>query len=344
MVRINKRGVAIRDFILNNVSRNPSDIASIAASEFSISRQAVNKHLKKLCTEDALSSEGNSRSKKYQLVKKLVLEESYPLNGSVKEDKLWRETVSQLIKEVPDNVNDIWHYGLTEMFNNAIDHSNGNFVNVRLDESAIDYTMCISDDGEGIFKKIKRELNLDDERHSVLELAKGKFTTDPENHSGEGIFFSSRTFDSYSIVSGKVEFSHYHHDERDWVMQDDDNIDGTYIVMRLLKNSKTDIKKVLDKFTSGGDKAFSKTIVPVSMALYGDDKLVSRSQAKRVLVGIEKFKEVVFNFKGVETIGQAFADEICRVFKNKNPNITISSMYTNKQLKGMIQRALANNH
>jgi NMD protein affecting ribosome stability and mRNA decay len=114
--------------------------------------------------------------------------------------------------------------------------------------------------------------------------------------------------------------------------------------MNLSKNSKTDIGKVFDKFSSGDDKAFSKTIVPVRLAQYGDDKLVSRSQAKRVLVRIERFKEVIFNFKDVESIGQAFADEIFRVFRNKNTHIAISSMYANKQVKGMIQRALANNH
>jgi anti-sigma regulatory factor (Ser/Thr protein kinase) len=344
MARINKRGIAIRDYILNNVSRNPSDIASLAASKFSISRQAVNKHLKKLCSEDALSSEGKSRGKKYKLVINIILWESYPLDGSVREDKVWRETVSPLFKEMPKNVIDVWHYGLTEMFNNAIDHSSGSRVWIELKETAIDYTLIIFDDGEGIFRKIQREMNLDDERHAVLELAKGKFTTDPSNHSGEGIFFSSRTFDHYSIVSGEVVFTHYHDDERDWIVQDNGDIDGTHIYMNLSKNSKTDIGKVFDKFSSGDDKAFSKTIVPVRLAQYGDDKLVSRSQAKRVLVRIERFKEVIFNFKDVESIGQAFADEIFRVFRNKNTHIAISSMYANKQVKGMIQRALANNH
>jgi len=38
-------------------------------------------------------------------------------------------------------------------------------------------------------------------------LAKGKLTTDPKRHSGEGIFFSSRMFDEFDILSGGV-FSH----------------------------------------------------------------------------------------------------------------------------------------
>ena len=57
------------------------------------------------------------------------------------------------------------------------------------------------DEGEGIFLKIQKALNLYDTRESLLELAKGKFTTDPANHSGEVIFFSSKMFDHFSIHS-----------------------------------------------------------------------------------------------------------------------------------------------
>jgi hypothetical protein len=52
----------------------------------------------------------------------------------------------------------------------------------------------------------------------------------------------------------------------------------------------------------------------VRLAKYGNDQLISRSQAKRLLARIELFKIVLFDFSGVETIGQAFADEIFRVF------------------------------
>ena len=40
-------------------------------------------------------------------------------------------------------------------------------------------------------------------------------------------------------------------------------------------------KKVFDKFTSGDDYGFTKTIVPVKLAQYDENELISRSQAKR---------------------------------------------------------------
>ena len=68
--------------------------------------------------------------------------------------------------------------------------------------------MYLHDNGVGIFKKIQTELRLLDERHAILELAKGKLTTDPKRHTGEGIFFSSRMFDQFDILSGGIFFTH----------------------------------------------------------------------------------------------------------------------------------------
>lgn len=343
MARKSKRGEAVRDYILNNVEDHPSGISAATTKKFNISRQAVNKHIKRLCDQGSLVSAGSGRSKTYQLANKLLLHNSYALDGTQSEDKVWREAIAPLLKGLPDNVMDIWHYGFTEMFNNAIDHSMGTRVELRLKENPLNFSLDINDDGEGIFKKITRDLNLDDERHAALELAKGKFTTDPENHTGEGIFFTSRVFDYFLIISAEVYFSHTREEEYDWIFDDEEDTErGTYISMELAKNSQTRLQKVFDSFTSGGDVGFSKTVIPVSLALYGDDKLVSRSQAKRVLVRVERFKNVLFDFENVESIGQAFADEIFRVFRNKNPNTQLGFVSANSQVQGMVERALQN--
>ncbi|MCH8106164.1 MAG: STAS-like domain-containing protein [Proteobacteria bacterium] len=145
------------------------------------------------------------------------------------------------------------------------------------------------------------------------------------------------------IISDKVYFSLTREDEFDWIFDDEEDTEkGTIISMELAKNSRANLKKVFDCFTSGGDAGFSKTVIPVSRAQYGDDKLVSRSQAKRVLVRIERFKYVLFDFENVESIGQAFADEIFRVFRNKNPNTHLEFVNANSQVQGMVERALQN--
>jgi hypothetical protein len=66
---------------------------------------------------------------------------------------------------------------------------------------------------------------------------------------------------------------------------------------------------------------------------------VSRSQAKRLLARVELFETVMFDFTGVATIGQAFADEIFRVFANQHPNIELTPTHANSDVKRMIARA-----
>ena len=51
---------------------------------------------------------------------------------------------------------------------------------------------------------------------------------------------------------------------------------------------------------------------------------------------------MIFDFDNVETIGQAFADEIFRVFKNQHPEIELTYLKANKQVQQMISRALTN--
>jgi hypothetical protein len=239
-----------------------------------------------------------------------------------------------------ENVRSIWYYGFTEMFNNAIDHSSGTYISVRISKTAAETEITIGDNGVGIFKKIQHALDLLDERHAVLELAKGKLTTDPSRHSGEGIFFSSRMFDDFAILSGEVYFSHHFGKKEDWILQANRDQGGTFVTMRLNNHAARTSKKVFDQFSTDDDYGFTKTVVPVELAQYGDNNLVSRSQAKRLLARIEKFKVVVFDFDGVELIGQAFADEIFRVFSLSHPGIIIEHINANNEVSKMILRAL----
>ncbi len=267
------------------------------------------------------------------------------MDGNLKEDVVWRKDVSPLFAELPENVRYILQYGFTEMLNNAIDHSSGTSVHVYVERTAMASLVQVTDDGEGIFKKLQRELNLEDERHALLELAKGKLTTDPEHHTGEGIFFSSKMFDRFEIVSGKTLFAHSG-SHGDWLWEIPripiDIQMGTSVLMEISNNAAITATEVFDKFASGDeDYGFTKTIVPVRLAQYEQEKLISRSQAKRVLARIEKFKTVVFDFRDVDTIGQAFADEIFRVFSHEHPDIAIIHINANPEIERMIKRAIS---
>ncbi|MGI0494543.1 STAS-like domain-containing protein [Alkalinema pantanalense CENA528] len=339
MSKLLKRSEQIRQFILSHVEEHPQDVAILAAQEFGVSRQAINRHIQALVKQNAIVVEGATRSKRYRLHPLVEWTKTYSLKSHLEEDRVWDSDIKSLIADLPDNVQSIWYYGFTEMLNNAIDHSLGRHVGIVFKRNAINTEIFIHDDGEGIFKKIQRELNLYDERHAVLELSKGKLTTDPKRHSGQGIFFSSRMFDAFDILSGTVHFSHQFHRAEDWIAERQMPGSGTSVFMRLSNNTSRTSKQVFDQFSSGDDYAFTKTVVPVRLAQYGDEMLVSRSQAKRLLASVDKFKVVIFDFAGVEAIGQAFADEIFRVFKQQHSEIEMMPMNGNEDVNKMIRRA-----
>ena len=111
--------------------------------------------------------------------------------------------------------------------------------------------------------------------------------------------------------------------------------------MRLGTKCMRTVKSIFDEYAAPDDYAFTKTVVPVDLAEYGDGTLVSRSQAKRLLTRIDRFTKVLFDFDNVDAIGQSFADEIFRVFANRHPEIEISVLNENKEVKNMIARARA---
>ncbi|MBW2605273.1 MAG: DUF4325 domain-containing protein [Deltaproteobacteria bacterium] len=341
MARLSKRGEEIRQFILKNVENHPKDLVKIASNKFDISRQAINKHIQILVKQKSIQAYGTTRSRQYSLRSVKVLEKSYSLGHNLEEDVVWRNDILLTMDDFPDNVINIWSYCFSEIFNNAIDHSRGKFVAVNVTKTAVTTEIYIYDDGEGIFKKIQRELNLLDESHAVLELSKGKLTTDPSRHTGEGIFFSSRMVDDFIILSGKTYFSHHHTNDIDWIMERQKSQKGTGVFMKMKNNTSKTLKKVFDQFTSGEDYGFNKTVIPVNLVKYGDELLVSRSQAKRLLSRVDRFKTVILDFDGVEAIGQAFADEIFRVFASKNKEIRLVHIKANEDVEQMIVRALS---
>ena len=344
MSEVRARGELIRTFILENVGAHPNDIVRIVCGKFGISRQAASRHIGNLVEEQAIIPSGETRSRTYRLAPQLDWSRWYDIAPGLSESDIW-SGVSMHLDPLPENVRDIWQYGFTEMFNNIVDHSGSTRAFVRIEKAATRTRLQMADFGVGIFRKISQALGLVDERHAVLELAKGKFTTDPKNHSGEGIFFTSRVFDQFQILSGDVYFSHKHGEEEDWILGNDGpptNVDPCTMVTMLLGNhTARRLQAVFDEYADV-DYGFNMTVVPVALAQYGDDKLMSRSQAKRLLVRFDRFRKVVLDFTDVETIGQSFADEIFRVFANSHPDVELVTINVQPQVEAMIKHVRAN--
>lgn len=330
----------IKQFIIDAVAGGQTALASHTAKAFRISPQAAGKHVRDLVEMGVLHATGKTRSRRYTLRAIEDIKLFFTVSPSLEEHVPWQNEVRPKLSNVPENVLTICSYGFTEMLNNVVDHSASETVFIRCFYTAHSVSIRITDSGVGIFKKIKDALGLGDDREAILELAKGKFTTDPAHHTGEGVFFTSRIFDTFSMWSGGLFFRHAQ--DSDWLIESKQLYKGTQVDMTIAVNSDTIIKNVFDNFSSNPeDCTFSRTHVPLSLAELGRDNLISRSQAKRILSRFDKFEEVLLDFAGVGFIGQAFADEIFRVFSLNNPKVGIVAINANQDVKAMIERAKA---
>ena len=331
------RSAEIDAALLQAVGQHPRDLVGMVAAQLGLSTARISMQVRALVAGGYLYKLGTTRPT-YSLGPNRRFEHTYPRVG-LAEDRVWHGDLLPLLERVPRNVLDIAQHGVTEMINNAIDHSEAAYVQVRMQQRDGRLLFEITDAGIGIFRKITRALDLPDERLALLELSKGKLTTDPQRHSGEGIFFTSRMFDAYRIESGGLVFDHDATHDLD-LLDDTHDVAGTRVVMQVATNSPRTVEAVFSQYSSGPDDyAFARTVVPVRLARVGDENLVSRSQAKRLLQRVEHFRHVVLDFAEVARVGQAFADEIFRVFANAHPEVELLAVNALPEVQQMIRRA-----
>src|SRR5208337_1831018 len=120
MARVRARGEEIRRYILENIEQHPNDISKLTSDRFNITRQAVNKHLQKLTLEKVLTNSGATRNHSYKLAPLIEWRRTYEITPDLSEGDVWAKDIKLVLGQQPENVTDIWHYGFTEMFNNAM--------------------------------------------------------------------------------------------------------------------------------------------------------------------------------------------------------------------------------
>ncbi len=331
-------GATAKKYILKHIEKS-DDIVRATSKHFNISVVAVQTHLRQLQKQGRVVKEGRTRGTRWILAPSNTWHEVIQLKGA-QEHLAWDQVEKALPKDLPQNVREIVRYGFTEMLNNAIDHSAGTKAQVGAATHGNLITLTIADNGVGIFKKIQKAFSLNNPRASILELTKGKVTTDPKNHSGQGIFFTSRAFDRFELASHELLFVKDNLND-DWLIDSiNDDAAGTEVKLTIRLDSTTSLREIFDRYGDPTNFTFDKTHIVVELARENETEYISRSQAKRILVGLEKFRHVVLDFRNVRTVGQAFVDEVFRVFAQEHPDVKFEPINANENVAFMIQRGL----
>lgn len=300
-----------------------------------ISRQALNRHLQYLLEEKLIRKIGSTKNAAYYISKlPLVKSRNYPLKN-ISEDKIFFDFITKEIKKrMNKNTFDILYYAFTEMLNNAKDHSKSKECEISLFSSSTHIAFKIEDFGVGIFNHIKKAKNLSSYQEAIEELIKGKFTTDPLHHSGEGIFFTSKSVDYFLLESSKIALE-INNIQKDYTIRTSSYSKGTSVYVEISLKTKKSLKQIFDTYSK--NYRFSKTQIYIKL-FEKLDHFISRSEAKRLLSGLEKFEEIILDFEKVSFIGQGFADEIFRVFHHFHPRIKLTVVNAHKDVQFMIRR------
>ena len=248
------------------------------------------------------------------------------------EDAVWAQVRSEL-GDIPTEARHILGYAITEMANNAIDHSRGTTLKVSLSLHDRTVRVVLSDDGIGAFQSIADTFGYDDVADAIVDLTKGKRTTDPQRHSGEGIFFTSKAVDLFSLEANGYRFAV---DNRNADIALGEGITvGTTVEVTLDLDTPRKLVDIFAAHTEDGE--FVRTTPRIELVQHGSEFL-SRSQAKRFALGLEQFQHVILDFTGVDLVGQGFADELFRVWQADHPTVTLDVAGANRGVALMINR------
>lgn len=251
---------SMRRQALDLIAADGHRVGTRLAQACGVSRQVASGYLQALVRDGLVEADGTTRARVYRLKTLAEASRRYPREG-LQEDLVWRELVSPVVARFPQNVRDIWQYTATEMINNAIDHSGAEAVLVEVRKNELTTEVLVADEGQGIFVKIQRALDLHDPREAILELAKGKLTTAPEQHSGEGIFFTSRMLDVFEIESHQLRFSHALPAD-DAITEQAADTPGTRVRMQLANDSPRVTRDVFDAYTAQRNTSSTRPLCP----------------------------------------------------------------------------------
>ncbi len=321
-------------YILEKISQGTKSLSKCVAETYGISQTTVHAYLNELIDQKIIKKVKRGQ---YELENRQFKYYFKRSEGGLDTDTLaYDMCLSQHIGDLSENVKEIWNYVLSEMVNNVMDHSEAENMLVIVDQDYLKTSVLIVDDGIGIFEKIKNHFSLPSLDAAICELFKGKLTTDEQNHSGEGIFFSSKMMDTFVISSSRKIFTTTKY-ENNSIVDLDETFCGTCVLMSLSNFSHKTAREVFDLY-SNIDCVFTKTRIPLKNIF--DAAPISRSQAKRVCNRLDKFQEVTLDFDGIGWMGQGFAHQLFVVFQNSHPEITLLPVNMNESVTNMYNHVL----
>ena len=309
-------------FLLQQISDENPDFVDATMAAFSVSRSTVYNYITHLQENGELERVGGSMP--YRVLYKTA-RFTVDTSREHSEDRMFSRDIAPLLEDLPLNVQKIWRYAFTAMMNNALEHARASAIVCVVNQNRLCTIVGILDNGVGIFRRIQQDQkdrngDVPTAGEAASLLYAGGYTSAPETHAGEGIFFTSRLMDHFAIRSDLQLFTPNAEDAED--ESAGERFRGTAVQMALANDSDRDLGEVMGRYVDP-DKGFVRTEVPVAR-FFGGDFPVSRSEARRLLDALSDFCVAQLDFADVEEVGRDFAHELFSVAVGQYPALRLT--------------------
>lgn len=342
----------------------PCPLPERVAERLQTSRRSALALLGRLQALGWLAREGTARRPRWAPGAMRQIVRHWALAG-LDEDIAWRRDVAPRLS-LPPAVARIAQHAFGELVNNAVDHSGGSRVTVSLRQTPLHLQLLVADDGCGLFDRVRDAFAIEAPEHAMLELAKGRLTSDPARHAGRGLAGLARLADFLDLHANARAFQHRGGDEgRRWhaakAMPSATRAErspaphpartacgerrGTAVYFAVALDTRRSVDDAwLETACAGGDPSAprvvaSDTTAHVPLALIagpGAHALDSRAQARRVAARLAQFRRAELDFDGIDGIGHGFADELFRVFAREFPAVDLVPVRAGPRVAAMV--------
>jgi anti-sigma regulatory factor (Ser/Thr protein kinase) len=314
---------------------HPHDLADHVAARLKVTRRTANKALTRLVELQWLVREGSRSKPRYQPGLLRQVARTYPLAG-LEEDLPWMRDFAPYF-HLSREVQRMTQHAFCELLNNAIDHSEGTAVTVSLRQTPSHVQLLVSDDGRGVFDKIHEAFSLEDPTLAMLELSKGKLTSQPQRHTGRGLFFTSKLADVFDLHANQHAFQRRDWDAGGWQQGKALKHQGTSVFAAIALDTTRTLDGVLRAYSATGTgMAFERTVVPLRLLVNPMSGLDSRAQARRVSARLQQFRQAEVDFHGISSVGHGFVDELFRVFASQQPSLQLTPVNMSPDVATMV--------
>ena len=303
-----------------------------------VSPATAHRLLHALVVGGSLERYGRGRAARYRLKR---IHRRFGLKG-LDEHRVWDLISGEIarVRPLPADAARSLAYAASEVLNNAADHSRGRAVAVGVAFEREGTTVTtVHDDGVGVFRRLCEDFGFPTPHDAIVQLEKGKLTSDPSRHSGEGLFFSSKAVTRFRLESQEVAWI-VDNQVGDSAIARSDVRRGTRVRLELVPGHVPRLEDLFASYTDPESLRFTRTRATIKLAALGT-VLVSRSEAKRLVARLPEFERATLDFSGVEVVGQGFCDEVFRVFARAHPEVVLEPVGMNDAVAFMVGRARA---